>query len=91
MGSHSDLYSASVTAVMSSISCYTGACHNGTQLYFVENLPCYDGTVLYGFNTLRPRQHGRHFPDDIFKYIFLNDNASIFIKISLEFVPKGQF
>ena len=41
------------------------------------------------FNTLRPRQNGRHFPDDIFKCIFLNENAWIPIKISLKFVPKG--
>ena len=40
-------------------------------------------------NTLRPRQHGRHFPDDIFKYIFLNDNVWILITISLKLVPKG--
>ena len=25
-------------------------------------------------NTLRPRQNGRQFPDDIFKCIFLNEN-----------------
>ena len=41
------------------------------------------------FNTLRPRQDGRHFPDDIFKCIFLNENVWISIKISLKFVPKG--
>ena len=40
-------------------------------------------------NTLRPRQNGRHFPDDIFKCIFLNENTSISIKISLRFVHKG--
>ena len=40
-------------------------------------------------NTLRPRQNGRRFPDDIFKCIFLNENAWISIKISLKFVPKG--
>ena len=40
-------------------------------------------------NTLRPRQDGRHFPDDIFKCIFLNENVLISIKISLKFVPKG--
>ena len=40
------------------------------------------------FNTLRPRQNGRHFPDDIFKCIFLNENVLISIKISLKFVPK---
>ena len=41
------------------------------------------------FNTLRPRQKGRHFPDDIFKWIFLNENVWISITISLKFVPKG--
>ena len=40
-------------------------------------------------NTLRPRQDGRHFLDDIFKRIFLNENVDISIKISLKFVSKG--
>ena len=40
------------------------------------------------FNTLRPRQNGRYFADDIFKCIFLNGNACISLKISLKFVPK---
>ena len=40
-------------------------------------------------NTLRPRQNGRHFADDTFKRIFLNENVRISIKISLKFVPKG--
>ena len=39
-------------------------------------------------NTLRPRQNGRHFPDDIFKCIFLNENAWLLVKISPKFVPK---
>ena len=39
-------------------------------------------------NTLRPRQNGRHFTDDIFKRIFYNENIWIPIKISLKFVPK---
>ena len=38
-------------------------------------------------NTLRPRQNGRHFPDDILKCIFLNENIWIAIKISLQFIP----
>ena len=41
------------------------------------------------FNTLRPRQNGRYFPDDIFKSIFLNDNVWISIAVSLKFVPRG--
>ena len=40
-------------------------------------------------NTLRPRQNGRHFADDIFKCIFLNENVWIPIEISLKFIPKG--
>ena len=36
---------------------------------------------------MRPRQNGRHFPDDFFKGIFLNENVRISIKISLKFVP----
>ena len=32
--------------------------------------------------------NGRHFADDIFKCIFLNENIWIPIKISLRFVPK---
>ena len=43
-----------------------------------------------GINTLRLRQNGRHFADDIFKWIFLNENMWILIHISLKFVPKGQ-
>ena len=45
-------------------------------------------TVLV--NTLRPRQNGRHFADDVFKCIFLNENVWILLKSSLKFVPKGQ-
>ena len=41
-------------------------------------------------NTLRPRQNGRHFPDDILKWIFLNENMWTSIKISLKFVPRGS-
>ena len=41
-------------------------------------------------NTLRPTQNGRHFADDIFKCIFLNENVWISIEISLIFVPKGR-
>ena len=46
------------------------------------------GSVTH-INTLRPRQNGRHFADDIFKCIFLNENVWILIRISLKLVPKG--
>ena len=45
--------------------------------------------TCHTFNTLRPRQNGRHFADDTFKRIFLNENVEILIKISLKFVHKG--
>ena len=41
-------------------------------------------------NTLRPRRNGWHFAEDIFKCIFLNENTSILIDISLKFVPEGR-
>ena len=40
-------------------------------------------------NTLRPRQNGRHYPEDIFKWIFMSENIWISIKISLKFVARG--
>ena len=40
-------------------------------------------------NTLRPRQDGLHFADDIFTCNFLNGNCCILIKFSLKYVRKG--
>ena len=45
--------------------------------------------IRYFTNTLRPRQNGRHFADDIFEWLFVNENVWIPIKISLKFVPQG--
>ena len=45
------------------------------------------GWLSGNLNTLRQRQDARHYPDDIFKCIFLNENAWILIKISLKFIP----
>ena len=42
-----------------------------------------------GVNTLRLRHNGHHFPDDIFKCIFLTENVWIAITISLKLVPEG--
>ena len=41
------------------------------------------GVSLPGWNV-------RHFGDDIFKCICLNENISILVKMSLKFVPKGS-
>ena len=53
--------------------------HIQKYMYFLELI-----------NTLSPRPNGPHFPEDIFKCTFLNDNVWILNKISLKFVPKGQ-
>ena len=45
---------------------------------------------VHTLNTLRPRQDGRHFADDIFKCILLNEGVWIPNKISLKFVPMGR-
>ena len=45
--------------------------------------------VFFIFKTLRPKQNGCYFADNIFKCIFFNENVWIPIKISLKFVPKG--
>ena len=42
--------------------------------------------LLTQINTLRTRPNGRHFPDDIFKWISLNENVWISIRISLKLV-----
>ena len=42
-----------------------------------------------GINTLRQRQNGRQFPDNIFKWFFFNEHIWISIKVSLNFVPNG--
>ena len=43
----------------------------------------------YFINSSPPGQNGRHFADDIFRCIFVNENFCILIKISLKFVAKS--
>ena len=52
-----------------------------TCYYFVSWEQCVN-------NTSSPRQDDRHFPDDIFNCIFLNENDRILIQISLTYVPR---
>ena len=44
--------------------------------------------ILWCFHSSPPGQDGRHFADDIFICIFVNEKFCILIKISLKFVPK---
>ena len=56
----------------------------------VRRLFLFNSEVIAGlYNTLRPRQNGRHFADDTFIRIFVNENVRISIKFSLKFVSKG--
>ena len=57
--------------------------------YYIIQTPCGKWSRHTLFNTLKPRQNCRHFPDDIFKRILLNENIWNWLKISLKFVPKG--
>ena len=65
--------------------------HNHLRITFLTQCMITGGSCYWAntVNTLRPRQNGRHFPDDIFKCIFLNENVWISIKISLKVAPKG--
>ena len=40
-------------------------------------------------NSSSPGQNGRHFLDDIFNWIFVNEEFCIKIQISLKFIPNG--
>ena len=51
-------------------------------ILWIQMFARYQGSFI--INSLRPRQNGRHFTDDIFKW-----NVWIPIKISLKFVPQG--
>ena len=57
-----------------------------TQCWLRSLMPC-GITRPHSVNTLRSRQSGQHFAENIFKCIFLNENM---INISRKFVPKGQ-
>ena len=41
------------------------------------------------FNSSSLGQNGRHFADNTFQCIFMNEKLCIFIRITLKFVPKG--
>ena len=49
-----------------------------------------DSPICFKINSwhIEAETNGRHFPDDIFKCICLNENVWMSIEISLEFIPK---
>ena len=74
-------------------------CHWTPNFFLVKKKPFYKaiwisvfgvpGTYKHVLNTLRPRQDGRYFADDVLKCIFLNENVWISLKIPLKVVPRG--
>ena len=62
---------------------------NFFQWWLITSLLTHKSGATQILNTLRPKQNGRHFADDTFKCIFMNENVRISINISLKFVPKG--
>ena len=85
------IYCALLRAATTSYTTWT--CHTKWFTYRETSVKCiqFHARVHHSIivNTLRLRQDGRHFSDDIFKCIFLDENIWISIKILLKFVPKG--
>ena len=85
-------------ALMFSLICVwiNGWVNNGEAGDLRRHRAHYDVTVMCVFaaghnqiwtrcvNTLTPRQNGRHFPDDTFKGIFLNES----VEFSSKFIPQ---
>ena len=55
-------------------------------LEYVADKPFF---LLMTVNSSSPGQNGRHFADNIFNWIFVNEKFYILFKISLKLVPKG--
>ena len=79
---------AAVSPLLSWIYCNLALNHRHRLSYAIIFSTCHHLSVTWILNTLRPTQNCRHFADDIFKYIFLNDNVWISLKISLIFVLR---
>ena len=84
------LYSLSISWVSYLLSIQSLFC-TSHEIYIWLVYALYFVVVRYKLilPILRWRHNGRHFPDDIFNCIFLNENVWISIKIALKFVPKG--
>ena len=67
---------------------YAQSCYLPYCVYSVRAKWNLDGVFITKyFNSLRSRRDRRHFADDIFKCVFLNENGWISLRISLKFVP----
>ena len=62
----------------------------GDKRGICNNIPLCYCAVCCIFNSSHPGKYGRHFADDIFRCIFMNEKFCIMIKILRKFVSKGQ-
>ena len=83
-----DLTDGKSTLVQVMAWCRQATSHHLSQCWSSSTSP-YGVTRPQWVNTLRQKQNGWHFPEDIFKCIFLNENGCILMKISMKFVPQG--
>ena len=65
--------------------CDTEICNNNVKIWNLMN-PMKSKIFDLKINTLRLRQNGRHFANDLFKRIFVNEKVRIFVQISLKFI-----
>ena len=70
------------------VTCCSGAVQCGCRIEQGQSTPVIT-LANPCINSMRPRQNGRRFADDLFKCIFLNENVRISIKISLKCLPRG--
>ena len=57
------------------------------QLHWYRPVKCTGSTRILEFDAQKPKRHGWHFADGIFKIIFSNQNVGIHIQMSIKFVP----
>ena len=66
----------------------TGVAAHCTMFYYSILL---NAVHSYDINTLRPRQNGRHFANDTFKRIFVDENFRILMKFHWSLFLRVQF
>ena len=64
------------------------SCEPSAAAATISLISCHNH-IEVSINSSPPGQNGRHFANDIFKCIFVNEKFCILIKISPTFVPKG--
>ena len=83
-----DLTDAKSTLVQVMAWCHQATSHYLSQFWSRSLLP-FGAIRPQWVNSSPPRRNGRHFADNLFRCIFMNEKFCILIKIPLKFVPKG--